>query len=144
MTQADTELTHLLPQLQALECELHLDKTAADLPRLQALLHPDFREIGYSGRSYQREEMLALLIAAGAAPAPSLHQVQARNFQAQLLVPGLVLLNYESAHCDAQGRLHRHSRRSSLWRLGTQGWQMQFHQGTPCADWAAANGSPAE
>lgn len=136
MTQADTELTHLLPQLQALECELHLDKTAADLPRLQALLHPDFREIGYSGRNYQRKEMLALLIAAGETPSSSPRQVQAWNFQAQLLAPGLVLLNYDSAHRDAQGRLHRHSRCSSLWRLGAQGWQMQFHQGTPCADWA--------
>jgi len=136
MTTADTELARLLlPQLQALECELQLDKTAADLPRLQALLHPDFREIGYSGRSYQRSEMLALLIAADEAVSPSPRQVHAQNFQVQLLAPGLALLTYESAHRDAQGHLHRHSRRSSLWRLGAQGWQMQFHQGTPCAAW---------
>jgi len=139
MTTHDTEFDpQLLAQVQALECELHLDKRAADLARLEALLHPAFHEIGYAGRCYGRAEMLALLIAgdaAGEAVSPNPRQVQARNFQAQRLAPGLVLLNYESAHRDAQGHLHRHSRRSSVWRLGRQGWQLQFHQGTPCAAW---------
>lgn len=136
MTKHDTEIAQILTLLQTLECDLHSLSTRADVSRVEALLHPEFREIGYSGRSYQRSDMLALLrreaedAAQGEPP-----QVQALDFSAQLLAPGLVLLSYRSAHLDGQGRLHRHSHRSSLWRLGPEGWQMQFHQGTPCAAW---------
>lgn len=51
----------LLLLLQGLEVELHHPGTRCSPSRLDALLHPQFHEIGRSGRAYDRETVLGFL-----------------------------------------------------------------------------------
>lgn len=115
----------LLAHLVALERQLHAPAAA----QAEALLHPDFVEVGYSGRRYDKAAILALL----AAEAPGESRILAQDFELQWLGPDQVLVLYRSAHRQADGGLARHSRRTSLWlrepSAGTV-WRMRFHQGT--------------
>ncbi|WP_416349251.1 DUF4440 domain-containing protein [Leptolyngbya sp. CCNP1308] len=118
--------TSLLSILRELECELHKPQCRGDRERLAQLLAPDFREFGRSGASYTRNDMLARLSLETEAP-----QIHAQDFAVQELADSVVLLTYRSAHRSLSGELHRHTNRSSIWRLNLTGWQMVFHQGTP-------------
>ena len=48
----------LVELLRRLEEELHRPETRRDVDRMQMLLHPQFEEIGRSGRRYSREDTL--------------------------------------------------------------------------------------
>lgn len=111
----------------AIEGELRLlDPTvraAADL--LAAMLHPEFREIGTSGRLWDRDTIIAALTAAGA-PEPG--PLTASRMRGEQLCAGLVHLTFDT---ESKGL---RSHRSSLWRLTGEGWRLYFHQGTPFID----------
>ena len=115
----------LLTLLRELEIELHLPSTRVNLQRLYALLHPEFREFGRSGKIYSISEIVAQL--QSEAQPQSIH---AQDFAVRELSEKFVLLTYRSAHIEG-GKLQRHTLRSSIWELGPLGWQMSFHQGTP-------------
>lgn len=116
----------LLPLIRALECELHEPKVRHDPHRLNELLHPEFWEIGRSGRSYTRAEILEHLLKEKQ-PA----KIQSQDFLIRLLAPDVLLLTYKSAHVGADGILERYTLRASVWKFGPSGWQLLFHQGTP-------------
>ena len=121
----------LLDTLVALEVELHRGATRADRARMDALLHPQFLEIGRCGDVWTREATLAEF-AAGDAAAP---RIAADRFALQPLHDTLTLLTYRSAHLDAQGVRQRFTLRSSLWQRDAAGpWRLRFHQGTPTED----------
>lgn len=117
-----------LPLLIALERELQGTPAQS---RVAALLHPEFREFGYSGKQYDLAGALALFPPDGelAAAAPDIHS---QDFCATELASGLIQLCYLSCHLAADGSSHRHARRSSLWQWHEDGWCMRFHQATPC------------
>lgn len=116
----------LLATLRALEVETYQACIRGDGARLRELLHPSFREIGRSGRTYSREDTLASF-----ADQPQAYEVLSRDFQAEDLAAGLALLTYRSAEISADGTIGRHTLRASLWELTGRGWQLRFHQGTP-------------
>ncbi|WP_263142764.1 DUF4440 domain-containing protein [Pseudomonas sp. RIT-PI-AD] len=117
----------LLETLEALERALHQPDIRRDVARLERLLHPGFREFGRSGAAYGRDDALSLL------PAEQERTpLWAQDFHVEPLGAEAALLTYRSAGIDRQGALDRHTNRSSLWRLTAQGWQLFFHQGTPC------------
>ncbi len=116
----------LLSILSALERELFEPSVRNNRQRLTELLDPDFLELGRSGATYTRAEILAHL-ASDAEPA----SIHAQDFKVLELAPTVVLLTYKSAHVSPSGALERASNRSSIWRLGGGNWQMVFHQGTP-------------
>jgi hypothetical protein len=118
---------NLLEYLRTLETELHLPATRQNRSRLEQLLHPDFVELGRSGRRYSRSEILAELSARGGA----MEAVHAENFELAELSPGIALLTYWSAHWGPSGELNRRTLRSSLWVAVEADWRMRFHQGTP-------------
>lgn len=118
----------LLATLQALEVELHHPGVRCDAQRLEALLHPDFHEVGRSGRQYDRPTIVRFLAAQETQPA-----VEPGAFKVDELAPGVALLTYRSAHREADGTLVHHTLRSSLWLRTAQGWQMRYHQGTAAA-----------
>lgn len=118
----------LLSTLRELECELHQPECRSDRGRLAQLLAPDFREFGRSGASYTRDDTLTSL---PTDPEPPL--IHAQDFAVNQLSDAIALLTYREAHINAAGELFRHTNRSSIWRLGSSGWQMVFHQGTPTA-----------
>ena len=119
----DTVLTEDAPgatdfeQITARELALLSDALRADAPSAAELLHVDFTETGSSGRRYDRDEILAHL-------AP-LRGVDASEFVADEIAPGVVLLQYSTSSAD--GLVHR----SSLWVQEKGRWLLRHHQGTP-------------
>jgi hypothetical protein len=118
----------LLPELQSLEVELHHPGVRCSRERLEFLLHPEFHEVGRSGRTYNRETVVSHLAAQRVHPV-----VASDSFTLSELGPGAVLLTYRSAHVEAEGRLVNHTLRSSVWLKTVAGWQLRYHQGTPAA-----------
>lgn len=116
----------LLETIKELEVSLHDPKVRRSVARLEALLHPSFREFGRSGAVYSREELLTHVSSEGQQP-----KIWAQDFALELSSEGLALLTYRSAHVGEQGELHRHTNRASLWQLTESGWKIRFHQGTP-------------
>jgi len=119
----------LLTLLRSLEVELHHPGVRSSRTRLDELLHPDFDEVGRSGRAYDRETVLGFL-ASQATHAP----VESDGFRLVVLAPGVALLTYRSAHRTADGALQLHTHRSSLWMNDAIGWRLRYHQGTPAAE----------
>ncbi|GAA1490060.1 ribonuclease HI family protein [Brachybacterium sacelli] len=104
-------------QVTAREQALLSDALRADAPSAAELLHPSFTEIGASGRTYDRDALLAHL-----APVPG---VRAEEFVAEEIAPGVVLLRYTTT------RPRGTAARSSLWVREKGRWLLRHHQGTP-------------
>jgi len=93
---------------------------------LDALIAPDFREVGASGRRWTRAEIVAAMLAEDGPLGPD---VADHDMVGTELADGLVLLEFVT---DAQGRW---ARRTSLWRRVAPGaWQTFLHQGTLAPD----------
>jgi hypothetical protein len=106
--------------LRAAEKELLSSATRHDQNRLRELLHPDFLEIGRSGRCWTRDEIIAALMNEDDR-APALTD----EWKFVNLTPELTLVTYIIRHIDGD------SRHSSIWALDQGRLQMRFHQGTP-------------
>lgn len=85
---------------------------------VDALLHPDFIEIGRSGTRWTRAETLDALAADPGT------RVTTDEWHADDLGSGLWLLTYRVT--DGEGM----SRHSSLWQLGGELPRLRFHPGT--------------
>ena len=83
------------------------------------LLHPDFTEIGSSGRIWTRDAVM-MSLAEETAGLPELEMLGADR-----LGETAVLLTYRSR--DRSGT----ALRSSLWVHDGAQWRLRFHQGTP-------------
>jgi hypothetical protein len=122
-------MTSLLQELQALEVELHHPGVRCSRERLETLLHPEFHEVGRSGRSYNRETIVRFLAAQESQPV-----VVSDAFAVSELGPGVALLTYRSAHLEQNKVLANHTLRSSVWVKTSAGWQLYYHQGTAAAE----------
>ena len=112
MAEPDDSATVIDLERRLLDPSVRGDRTA-----LVGLLHEDFSEFGASGRAYDREHIIAALLATDGSAG------EASDFQATRLGPDAVLLPYRT---DAP------SLRSSVWLRGENGaWRMLHHQGTP-------------
>ncbi|WP_189235135.1 nuclear transport factor 2 family protein [Planomonospora parontospora] len=89
------------------------------------LMDPEFREIGASGRLWDRD---SLITAISQDPDPLTAPIAVSDMEGRLLAPGLVHLTYVSEYDG------RRARRSSIWRHSEQGWRLYFHQGTLSTD----------
>jgi hypothetical protein len=118
----------LLQELQALEVELHHPGVRCSRERLEQLLHPEFHEVGRSGRAYNRETIVNFLASRESQPV-----IRSEEFSVVLLAPGVALLTYRSAHVEQDACLVNHTLRSSVWLKASQGWQLRYHQGTAAA-----------
>lgn len=118
-------MTSLLEQLQALELELHHPGVRCSRERLQQLLHPDFHEVGRSGRAYDRATIIDFLCSQVVQPA-----VQSDGFVAVELASNVALLTYRSVQIMAGEQHTNHALRSSVWIKSATGWQLRYHQGT--------------
>lgn len=118
-------MNSLLPHIQALEVELHHPGVRCDRDRLEQLLHPEFHEVGRSGRAYDRDTVIGHLGTLASQPT-----VASDGFALACLGPEVALLTYRSAHVVPGGGLANHTLRSSLWVKSAVGWQLRYHQGT--------------
>jgi hypothetical protein len=118
----------LLQELQALEVELHHRGARCNRKRLEELLHPEFYEVGRSGRTYDREAIVNSLSSEDPQTV-----LTSGEFSVSVFGPEVALLTYRSAQLEPSGHLARHTLRSSLWlKVGTA-WQLRYHQGTAAA-----------
>lgn len=92
---------------------------------LGALLHPEFTEIGASGRRWDRATIIAALTEQ---EAPGDRPITTSRMRGVQLADDLVHLTFDT---ENNGRT---THRSSLWRHTDQGWLLWFHQGTPVKD----------
>ena len=97
--------------------------------RLEQLLHPEFTEVGRSGRAYTRKGIVNHLSSQEAHPA-----VASEEFAVAELSSVVALLTYRSAHVQQDGSLLNHTLRSSVWVRTAAGWQLRYHQGTVAAE----------
>ncbi|MGY3128425.1 ribonuclease HI [Agrococcus sp. UYP33] len=100
-----------------LERELLRDDVRADRARVAALLHPEWEEIGASGRRWSREQLLAEV-----APLPS--PVELELLAAHRVAADALLIVW-------RGTGATEALRSSLWVRADGSWRQRFHQGTP-------------
>ena len=112
---ADPEPTDA-EQVVALERALLTDEVRSDRAATAALLHPDWQEIGRSGRLWAREEILD-----GTGP---IDPVALEVVSVEALTPDVLLLVWR-ATADGRSTL-----RSSVWVRSGRGWQQRFHHGT--------------
>jgi ribonuclease HI len=101
----------------ALERDLLRDDIRADPAAVAALLHPDWMEVGRSGRLWDREEMLATI-------APLTDPVTLDVISVTRVDDDVVLLLWR-ASTDQRITL-----RSSVWVRDGPDWRQRFHQGT--------------
>ncbi len=86
---------------------------------MQELLHPDFVEIGRSGRRWTREGVVRSLAEEG-----DLVPSAVSEWEFVKLSQDLVLVTYLARAADIE------SRHSSIWDIGVTPPRMRFHQGT--------------
>lgn len=109
-----------------LELESHLlqPEVRRSRSRLAGLLADDFIEIGTSGRTFNKQDIIEAVTAA-----PSCC-FTLDDFRTRLLSPEIILATYRAAKIETPGGPPRHSLRSSIWKLIDGKWQVIFHQGT--------------
>jgi ribonuclease HI len=105
--------------VESLERELSGPDVRGDIGRTGVLLHPDFMEIGSSGRVWTRDAMMMAL-----EEDPGRH-TELEILGADRIGTSAVLLTYRSY--SRSGTVLR----SSLWVLDGSKWRLRFHQGTP-------------
>ncbi|MGN8130991.1 RNase H family protein [Paenarthrobacter sp. 22069] len=104
--------------VEELERELLGPLVRGDIGRTAVLLHPDFMEIGSSGRVWTRDAMMMAL-----EEDPG-ERTDIEILGADRVGAGAVLLTYRSFARSGT------TLRSSLWVLDGDRWRLRFHQGT--------------
>jgi len=102
-----------------LERELLDPAVRSDASRVAGLLHPEFAEIGRSGRLWGRDDTLQALAGEEA------EAVELDVLATEVVADGVILLTARTS--DARGG----TLRSSLWQRSGGRWRLRFHQGTP-------------
>ncbi len=133
-----TPAEQFLEPIRSLEISLHQPAVRCDARRLQALLHPDFVEVGRSGQSYSQAQMVQRLVQESLSTA-----VWPQDFQLAMPAYSMASLTYQAAHIGTEGQLTHYAARSSLWQFTDTGWQLRFHQGTPVPAFAPSDNQTA-
>lgn len=111
------------PYLHHLEEGLWIKDTRANRDWMDRILHPDFTEVGMSGRAYNREQVLATEL-------NSLNgEIPLDGYEMNLVDEDVALVRYVSR--DRNGDGTRVAQRSSVWINTNEGWRLRYHQGTP-------------
>ena len=119
----DPELLPILDELAAQEPIFHRPAHAGTMQDFDRLMAPDYWEIGASGKRYTRAFILHTLADNPPVDAATANW-QASDFHLRRVSPDTYLLTYT---LDQVGRL---TRRATIWRSTSGGWQILYHQGT--------------
>ncbi|WP_022942392.1 DUF4440 domain-containing protein [Psychromonas hadalis] len=95
---------------------------------VKRLLHPEFREVEESGRSYNFNEIVSLTDN----EKHSEDRVHSQDYECINLEKNVILLLYKSALLKPSGEYGSFTKRSSIWVKSDSQWQMKYHQGTSC------------
>lgn len=110
-------------EVRAAEEALLTSATRHDAARLTELLHPDFVEVGRSGRLWNREDIIAALLDETDRPTPHTDEWEVHQVAADVIL----------ATFRVVGR-QRESRHASVWVLHEGRPRLRYHQGTFIAD----------
>ena len=111
--------------LTQLEEGMWREETRFDMQFMERALAPDFFEYGRSGRTYMRQQSMAVPRQTTDAILPLPH------LKIRLIDKDTAQLTYDSA--VTYDGVVEHAHRSSIWSRTSDGWVMRFHQGTPYA-----------
>ena len=109
--------------LTRLEEDMWREETRFDIQFMERTLASDFFEYGRSGRTYTREQSLAV------PRQPTDAVLPLPNLRVRLINEDTAQLTYDSA--VTYDGIVEHGHRSSIWSRTPDGWVMRFHQGTP-------------
>jgi len=112
-----------------LETSLHRPETRKSPQLVSDLLADDFLEFGKSGRVFNKQLTVDALAGERLSGSDSVPQVA--DFSVTSLSSGVVLVTYRSIRVADEAPKSFETLRSSIWKLGSERWQMVFHQGTP-------------
>jgi len=105
--------------MRSAEKESLTSATRHDPDRVRELLHPEFIEIGRSGRRWSRDEIVRVLAGEDVRT-----PVTTSDWEFSELATGVALVGYTVRSGD------RDSRHSSVWVTDAGKSQLRFHQGT--------------
>lgn len=108
--------------LRAREPIFHRPEFGTSRADFEAMLAPEFWEVGASGRVYSKSFVLDTLEARRTMPGDENFSVT--DFACREIAPNLYLATYQ---LDQAGRL---SRRATIWRYADPDWLIVYHQGT--------------
>ncbi len=112
----------LAEELRALELRLARPAAREGRGSVAHLIADDFREIGQSGRTYDKARTLASMLDAAR------EQIAIEHFALRELGADHVLVTYRAVTPGGA------TLRSSIWARRAGGWQIVFHQGTPTCE----------
>ena len=104
--------------LVSYETELHKDSVRLDDKKLDELLDDDFFEIGTSGNTYTKKDIIERL------PSEISYEIKTFDFDVREITKNVIQIFYKT---EAEGRK---SYRSSVWTNKESSWKIVFHQGT--------------
>lgn len=116
-----------LEELRALEERLLRPEVRRSAHEVAALLDDDFREVGASGKTYDKAQALAAL----KEEAPGT-RFELSGFEARLLEDGTAVASYRVVRIGPGGT-RAESLRRSVWTKKNGRWRMLSHRGTPVA-----------
>jgi hypothetical protein len=119
----DPLLFEVLKELKAREPIFHRPEFGTTRADYESMMHPDFWEIGASGRRYSRKYVLSELERRQQQPGEDVWETS--EFHCRELAADLYLLTYTLI----QNKIRR-TRRTTLWLRTEVGWKIMFHQGT--------------
>jgi hypothetical protein len=122
-----SELAWVLEELKAREPIFHRPEWGTTRTDFERMTAEDFWEVGASGRRYSREFVLDALERRRASP----HEdpLEAFGFHCRRLSEDVYLLTYTLRQPE-----ERWTRRATIWRRTSQGWEIVYHQGTVVQD----------
>ena len=112
------------------EKALHQYEIRQNKKMIFKLLHPDFREIGMSGSSYNFTKINEML----ATEKPSLGIIHSQDYECINVGSKVKQILYKSVFIEQNGKCTDFAIRSSIWIMVNNDWKMKFHQGTPCTE----------
>jgi len=115
-------LRSVLEELKSLEPLFHSASVGTTLEQLNAMMAPEFWEVGASGCRYSRAAVLRVL--QQRQQNPTEESWITKDYQVLEIAAGNYLLTYT---LEQAGRI---TRRATLWRQCSSGWKAVYHQGT--------------
>ena len=113
---------NLAAHLEELERELLAPAVRRNSSRLEELLAVDFREVGASGRTYDRSAIITALLQ------EEPQTISLADLSCAIITAECAMLTYQSRRTN--GAEPYFVRRISVWILRESRWQMLYHQGT--------------
>ena len=117
----------VLRELMEREPIFHRAEFGTTRAEFDAMMAPEFREVGASGRRYNREFVLDVLERRFGEGHEDVWETS--EFECQRLADDLYLLTYTLLQDNV-----RRTRRATIWRRGMDSWKVVYHQGTLVED----------